>query len=37
MKNKLFLSLFLVLSFGLIVSAYPAERMAVCEELYQEG
>jgi hypothetical protein len=36
MSNKLLLSLCLLLSIGLLMTAYAAQRLVVCEELYSE-
>ena len=37
MRNNFVFGLCLVLSIGLAVSAYAAERVVVCEESYSEG
>ena len=37
MKNTHMLALCLILGLGLMMAAFAAERVVVCEEAYQEG
>lgn len=37
MSNKLLFGFSLILSLGLALNAFAADRFVVCEELYQEG